>query len=202
MRKIISFSLWGSHSMYWKGALENIRLAKILYPEWKCRFYICRKSNPKLLALIEKQDCEIILMDAISEFSGLYWRFLATDDADIMICRDADSRLSMREVQAVNEWLNSDKKFHIMRDHPQHTSLIMGGMWGARNLSGLTTLIENIPDYFHESKGYDQVFLSKYLYPQIKNDAIIHDSHNLFGDGIAFPSPYEDDDFVGKSLVI
>jgi hypothetical protein len=35
-------------------------------------------------------------------------------------------------VAAVNEWLNSSLPFHIMRDHPDHGTYILGGMWGAR----------------------------------------------------------------------
>jgi hypothetical protein len=41
-------------------------------------------------------------------------------------------RFSEREVAAVQQWMMSDLPFHIMRDHPQHGTSILGGMWGAR----------------------------------------------------------------------
>ena len=50
-----------------------------------------------------------------------------------MISRDADSRLSLREKEAVEKWINSDKDFHIMRDHPHHYYPILGGTWGFKN---------------------------------------------------------------------
>ena len=61
------------------------------------------------------------------------WRFLATLDpqvlhpafpdlspkVDLMVSRDLDSRLTMREVAAVREWEESGAALHVMRDHPQ-----------------------------------------------------------------------------------
>ena len=37
-----------------------------------------------------------------------------------------------REIAAVQEWWQSEKSFHIMRDHPQHQTAILGGMWGIK----------------------------------------------------------------------
>lgn len=59
-------------------------------------------------------------------------RFLAYDDPTVMhtMFRDLDSRFSPRELMAVNEWLRSDFGFHAMRDHPEHTTEVLGGMFG------------------------------------------------------------------------
>ena len=46
MKKIISFSLYGTESKYTHGALCNAELAKVIYPEWICRFY-CGESVPR-----------------------------------------------------------------------------------------------------------------------------------------------------------
>lgn len=182
--------------MYWVGALRNIDLAKVLYPGWTCRFYVDRSSPPELIKTISDADCEMILVDPVETFAGLFWRFYAADYADVMICRDTDSRLSEREVEAVNRWLDTDHNFHIMRDHPQHHALIMGGMWGCRNMAGMRTLIDLFP--YKNAKGTDQLFLARVIYPQVSKVAMIHDSYNLFGDGIDFPGSRLHDEFVGK----
>jgi len=90
----------------------------------------------------------------------MFWRFLpASDpDMDILIVRDTDSRLGLRERLAVNEWLESGKNFHIMRDHPQHGTLILGGMWECRKnvipyMLGLVALWDKF-----EQTGRDQDF--------------------------------------------
>jgi hypothetical protein len=49
---------------------------------------------------------------------------------DYFVSRDLDSRLNVREVAAVREWLEAARPFHFMRDHPHHTPTILGGAWG------------------------------------------------------------------------
>ena len=68
------------------------------------------------------------------------WRFdpLFEEDVEIVIVRDVDSQISMREKVAVDEWLKSGKKFHIMRDHKYHgrkylPGRILSGMFGVRD---------------------------------------------------------------------
>ena len=62
------------------------------------------------------------------------WRFLPTMDAQVsqFMSRDLDSLITKREVSAVEEWLISQKSFHMMRDHPKHQAEIMGGLWGMK----------------------------------------------------------------------
>ena len=50
---------------------------------------------------------------------------------EVFLSRDLDSRLNAREAAAVAEFLQSGAGVHIMRDHPAHAAVMMGGMWGA-----------------------------------------------------------------------
>ena len=80
-------------------------------------------------------NSEIIFKKETDDRLGQFWRFYPASDRDveIMLSRDCDSRLNQREKEAVNEWLNSSKSFHIMRDHPYHNTEILAGMWGVKN---------------------------------------------------------------------
>ena len=51
---------------------------------------------------------------------------------DALLVRDLDSNISPREVAAVQEFLQSSKEFHVMRDHPYHGVAILGGTWGVK----------------------------------------------------------------------
>jgi hypothetical protein len=55
--------------------------------------------------------------------SKMSWRFLVAADTDVerYVVRDIDSRLSLREQAAVDEWIESQKKSHVMRDHSSHS---------------------------------------------------------------------------------
>jgi hypothetical protein len=203
MKNIIAYSLWGDHPMYWIGALKNIELAKKYFPGWICRFYIDDKSKKELVDTIKGDDVEIVLVNSKDSYHGMFWRFWAAEDpeVDIFLSRDCDSRFSEREFFAIKEWLDSDKDFHIMRDHPYHTTPILGGMWGCRNgimiKIGLTKMIESWNQY--QRKGIDQEFLQQIVYPILKNKAMEHSEFNLkFGGEIrSFPTIRNNYEFVG-----
>lgn len=65
---------------------------------------------------------------------AMNWRFFPMLDPQVshMVSRDLDSLISPREAAAVQEWLESDKAFHFMRDHPAHSIEILGSAWGIR----------------------------------------------------------------------
>ena len=63
---------------------------------------------------------------------GQVWRFAPMVDPLVseFHSRDLDSIISNREFAAVNDWLsNTNRTFHIMRDHKQHGSAIPGEMF-------------------------------------------------------------------------
>jgi hypothetical protein len=199
MKNIISFSLWGANPKYTIGAIRNAELTPIIFPGWVSRFY-CGKSVPEdiIKKLKSLPHTEIIIMDEDGDWTGMFWRFYACEDSDIMISRDTDSRLSSREKLAVDEWLESDKDFHIMRDHPYHNTEILGGMWGVRNgiLKNIKELIENY------TKGVfwqvDQNFLKERIYPLVVNNSFTNDSFfNYNINSKPFPSERINKEFVG-----
>jgi hypothetical protein len=107
----------------------------------------------------------------------MLWRYLVSteDDVECWVSRDVDSRVSQREKEAVDSWLSSFKKYHVMRDHPLHGANILGGTFGAKgriaeDLEGL--IIDSDPG---DEWGSDQVFLAKHIMQNIKEDILIHD---------------------------
>ena len=205
MKNVLAYSLWGDHPMYWKGALKNIELAKKYFPRWICRFYVDDSCRKDLIDTLTGENVEVILVNSKDSFHGMFWRFWSAEDpeVDIFLSRDCDSRFTDREIYAIKQWLASDKDFHIMRDHPYHTTAILGGMWGCRNglmkKIGLTKLIENWSQYGR--KGIDQEFLAQVVYPIIKDTAFEHcDFSNLnFGNKLnSFPTKRVNYEFVGE----
>lgn len=203
MKNVVAYSLWGDSPMYWVGALRNIEQVKYYLPGWICRFYIDSKSKSELIETIKGDNVEVVLVESKDEFHGMFWRFWAAEDPEvnIFLSRDCDSRFSVREIEAIKEWLNSDKDFHIMRDHPYHTVAILGGMWGCRNgflkNFGLSNSIENWSK-FHR-KGIDQDFLQEIVYPFVKDSALEHSEFNLNFGGVTkpFPTIRNNYEFVG-----
>lgn len=196
---IISFSLWGDKAKYTIGAIRNAELSNEIYPGWISRFYVGSDVPAKIINCIHNiPNTQVILKshNNKNDWTGMFWRFEASYDptVSIAIFRDTDSRLSMREKYAVDEWLNSDKTFHIMRDHPYHKFPILGGMWGYKN-SNKYPMKELLSTFDKNDRyGTDYEFFSKVLYPIIAEDKIVHDP---FFDRTDFPSPRENTEFVG-----
>ena len=196
MKKIISFSLWGNDPKYTHGAIKNAVLAKTIYPEWICRFYIGKSTPQNILDELGKNDnVEIKIMDHQGEWNSMFWRFypIADEDTEIMISRDCDSRLSMRERLCVDEFIESDKMFHTMIDHPFHGG-IMGGMWGAKK--GILNEMKKLIDAWPKTNQWqtDQSFLNSVIAPLVSDKIMIHDSINKKN----FLSERENYHFVGE----
>ena len=175
--KIIAFSLWGDNPKYTMGAIKNAEIAQSLFPDWTCRFYIGPDVPQYIVKQLTDLDSECCPMGG-SGWNGMFWRFFAADSHDTMISRDTDSRLGLREKAAIDEWLDSDKDFHIIRDHPYHATEILGGMWGARNgiLKGLKSMIQKHDNgTFDDKYQVDQNFLRDVVYPMVKDTAVVHD---------------------------
>lgn len=199
MKKTINFSLWGDNPKYTIGAIKNAELAKTFYPGWVCRFYYGTSVPKKIIDELKTFDnTELIEMNESGNWSGMFWRFFACEDSDIMLSRDTDSRLSLREKLAVDEWLNSKKDFHIMRDHPFHNTVILGGMWGVRN--GLLKNIKNMIDEYQKGNFWqvDQNFLREKVYPIVEGKSFVHDSYfNYNTNSKKFPLERINSEFVG-----
>jgi len=198
--KVIAFSLWGYDPKYCIGAIKNANLASVLYPEWVCKFYHGKNTDLDCIKQLSTfKNVELIPMSDEGNWTGMFWRFCAADSGDVVISRDTDSRLSIREAKAVHEWLDSPYDFHIMRDHPYHQTEILGGMWGARNgiLKGISKKIEEY------NKGnfwqVDQNFLREHIYGNVKNNTCVHDSFfKVEPNTKEFPTKRIDYQFVGE----
>ena len=197
MKKLICYSLWGDNPKYTIGAIRNAEQIKTIYPGWTARFY-CGKSVPKdIIDKLQSLNAEIILMPEEVNWSGMFWSFFAIADPDVevILSRDTDSRLTSREALAVNQWLQSDKLFHVMRDHPHHNAYILGGMWGARKPI-LQDMVHLISAY---DKGnfwqVDQNFLREVVWPRVSYTTMQHDT---FFAKTGFPSERKGLEFVGQ----
>lgn len=194
-KRVISFSLWGNNPKYMVGAIKNAELAQNIYPGWICRYY-CGKSVPAdvIANLKAFPHVEIIPVPDEENWLGSYWRFRVFSDPEVEIAlsRDADSRLSFREKEAVDNWLVSGKDFHVMRDHPNQKHL-PAGMFGAR-ADALRDMVKLIKSHKKDNQyGTDEDFLIKVIFPRFKDNHVRHDFSN-------FPSGKAVGHFVGEAF--
>jgi hypothetical protein len=169
MVKVFSFCLYGSNPKYTLGMLENIKIINEKFIEWYT--YIYYNNVPEnILEEIKKYVNIVLIKSTYNDSKTMLDRFKPIDNIDVecMLVIDADSRIHERDMWAINSFLNSTKKLHIIRDHLYHQRHIMGGLFGIKK--GLINFnIENklIDFELNNENVYDvdQKFLELFIYP-------------------------------------
>lgn len=200
-RGLISFSLYGNAPKYCVGALRNQELACEHYPGFSTRFYVGKTVPSWVTRELEQRGAEICHRETSETSAGMFWRFEALTDRayEVVLIRDTDSRIGPREVAAVRSWIASGAALHVMRDHPQHTAPILGGLFGVRPSAMPTGML--IPDRFDECRRYgdDQIFLAATVYEMFRRSRVVHDSFSAIDiDSRQFPEPRDGLLFVGE----
>jgi hypothetical protein len=204
-KNYLSFSLWGSEKIYTVGAIRNAELAREVYKGWKVIVYFDNTVPNEVIE--ELRVLGVVLVDMTnSDIYGLFWRFMAADlpDGEYIVFRDTDSRLSLREKLAVEEWMKNGDSIHVMRDHPAHQTpfgakglSILGGMWGIK--AGQVEMGRMIREFSigkSNQYGIDQSFL-EIIYNAFKGSMTVHDE---FFDKRKFPIGREKWRFIGERI--
>jgi len=208
--KILSFSLYGENPIYTIGCIKNAELNKTYFKDWEMWVYHNNTVPKDILNKLEEFGVKLINTNEDNGFFGSLWRFrpINENDVDYFISRDCDSRISLRDEIAVNEWIESNKTFHVLREHPiGHGWAINAGMWGAKGNS-IPNFIELMNNYLTinnrtSDKSIDQCFLRDIVYPIITGDLLLHDEYfNYEGIGVAIKRDRAIDDFafIGESI--
>ena len=198
-RKCISFTIYQVSEdpvspIYTDGFLLNVDLARILYPDWKIYLYLDThlqgSAFHNITTSVHSDIVTIVWKTSNASQSshfGHTWRFLVADneECDRWIVRDTDTRMSLRTMQAVLDWIWSGRSFHIMRDHVLHDGPILAGLFGGvKGCLGDGVKMEDLlAEYFSklESKPddfwSDQNFLAQAVFPRIRKSFLVHDDY-------------------------
>lgn len=182
MKKAISYALFGADNpmfkFYARGLFYNLRMNKLIYPDWQTVVY-CSKC------VVDK------MKDAISEFyfpnatlitvyeepklcEGMLWRMLPLKYYDYVIMRDCDAITTWREKKSVDRWIESGKVAHGINDNKVHSIPLMGGMMGMRGGTFSNSFpMDKQNDYDLRIHGTDQQFIGDHIYPLVKDSIYI-----------------------------
>jgi len=203
LTNFISFSVFGNEKKYLLGAIKNAEMAREIYPQWQTIFYVDSLISDSFLNQLDLLGAKVVLRDLSASPHGVFWRFEAVrlPDAEAVIFRDTDSRLTLREASAVQEWLVSKSELHAMRDHPFHSSWILAGMWGARG-ELLKKIERDLPTSIplNAKWGLDQQWLAERVYKPYHQNIFMHDSFFRREKSSFFPDSRVDGEYVGEVI--
>ena len=170
--------------MYTKGMIENARILHMRFPDARIQIYAADDVPTDILQHLSDMPRVKIQREANKRgILNMFDRFKAIDDPDcsIMFVRDADSRPHDRDIACIEDFLQSKKSLHIIRDHLYHGPIaIPGGLWGIRKSGLREPMRVTLAKWLRSTtrlvkKGDDQTFLRDRIYPLLKSNAMIHD---------------------------
>jgi hypothetical protein len=188
--------------------LENVYLAGKYFPTWKVYVYYAPDVTESMINHLAACSNVVLRATGILGAKNMIHRFFAIDepDVDLMMVRDADSRIHWKDRWAIREFVRQPQFVaHTIRDNIEHTADMMGGLWGIRKTSGLNLHSEYAA--YQEDKqrghrqGHDQNFLSDVIYPKVVRRMLVHYSNGrrkLGEIAVEFPFHWINDIYCGR----
>jgi len=185
-KRALVFGLYGSKKRYTEGLLRNLATAKDMYANWDVVVYMDSATVPQ--DIIDRARAAGAVLKLSPEYHHASARFYAADlpEYDRFVVRDADSRLMLREVAAVADWIRHDWAIlHGMRDTTSHKDPVLGGMWGAKSKllrekllkkTGKSSMQALYKEFIGDEKevyGDDQRFLKDVVLPAVGEEAFL-----------------------------
>ena len=173
------------------ATLQIVSDAKKIFPGYLPRFYVSQEIEEGLITNLKEAGSEIVRKERKDGIDGMFWRFLAAADpeVEVVIVRDVDTRLTLRDKQSNDTWLSSEKDYHIVRDAWHHRMEIIGGLWACRG-EKIPHIEQLVANWKHKSFHWDdQIFLATKVYPWIRNLAYIQSDVCVFRGEEVHPCP-------------
>lgn len=215
MVNVFSFCLYGPDvPYYYRGLLENIWLIGKYFPTWKVYVYLGTDVTPAMRDWLSVCSSVVLRETGITGPKTMVHRFFAIDEpeVDLMLVRDADSRVHWKDRWAIREFLRQPEYLgHSIRDNVVHKVELCGGLWGMRKIPGVN--IRSLHERYEREylgsgrqtiNGYDQTFLSLYVYPVLAPRLLLHYSNGCIlpnETGVEFPFGWTNETFCGRGEV-
>lgn len=173
---IFAVSLFGKYSETFKARyveplFKLIKNVEEKLPEAQVRVYLAQNMPTSIKEDLVKAKAEVFIVTPEPKgFEATLWRFFAADDPLPFLSIDADDNdFDQSYVNQVKKWLQSDKKFFIIR-HKWFLVLPMtAGRWGAKPGAFGDVKIQALTEkYCDNSFGVDEGFLNRELWPTVK----------------------------------
>ena len=209
MVNTFSFCLYGPENpRYYPGILENVYLAGTYFPTWKVYIYYAPDVTHTIVEHLSACSNVVMKPTGILGEKNMIHRFFAIDEpeVDLMMVRDADSRIHWKDRWAIRRFVASPCLGHTIRDNIEHTACMMGGLWGLKRSAGINVRAEYEKYTEDVSLGHrnahDQNFLADVIYPKVLPSLLVHYSNGRVFVGetraVAFPFEWSNDIYCGR----
>jgi len=200
------------------GLMENLNRIPQVYPGWKARVITLGPAVETIKDVVSMQGAELHdhpathAVQTPSLVSFLYACQIAPNHR--FLIRSPYCRVGRREASAVQQWMNSQAQFHVIRDDAvEHDTQIVPHLWGGifARVNMLSRTLTQSVDAFFKGRSREildptrlaERTLAEIVWPRAKHWGVMrHDESPRSFDfaGLPFP-PHEPDDQPRCGLV-
>lgn len=205
--KVFSFCLFGpDRPIYYRGLIENVEIIQEHFPDWYVYVYHSPDVTPQIIETLKAYPNVVLRPTGSNGFVNTVHRAFAIDepDVEVMMVRDADSRVHWRDRWAINDFMNRPEyTAHAIRDNYHHTMALLAGLWGMRKIDGIRIQDEyaNFSKETLHQRNHDQYFLQGVIYSKVLPNLLVHYSNHrlsLGENGVEFPFAWSEECYCGK----
>ena len=153
-----------------------------IYPKWQLRWHVDEDELSRVKRHCDGLDFVQIEVMPHTDFMsvGHLWRVKPCWDCDVQYCaqNDCDAVPSTREAKCRNEFIELAYDGHVIRDHPDHSGQMMGGLccWRAEVVRNL---FETWDEFINQHEPQDdwqfnQWYLLKAIWNQLGSSTLTH----------------------------
>jgi len=207
-----SYCLYGTFKpKYYLGLEENIKYILLHFPLSLIYLWFGSDVEDQYFDKYNSHKNVKIFKLNITGHILMSYRFTTIDfpGIDIVFIRDADSRITDRELKCNKEFIKSSYLLHTIRDHKGHFVPLMGGLSAIKkkliqikNIN-ITNIIKSYTqqnirlDYYNS----DQNLLQELFYNNFRNQLLVHSTKNIFNDPHFIKlQPPKDNNFCGQVI--
>lgn len=159
---------------YLRGLYFNMRMIRLMLPDWEIYINYDVALVPEYIDYIDGLNTFGNHFDGGNRCKNMMQRFSPAYEttAEKILCRDADSCITYREILEIKKWEESGKDWHGINDNPAHSIPMMGGMIGFKTEALLKQYptFEGLVENWDLSKhGSDQNLVMQKLWPEAQN---------------------------------
>ncbi len=189
---LVVFSIAKYSEATMESAITNALYCRVVYPGWRCRFYLPSDFPLDAQRKLIGTGAQIVQVAGRGRLKDpAFWSLHVLGDKKVkyFLMRDIRCQVNVRERLAVDDWLDTRRWFHVMRDHYSHTELILPGMWCGANgaLPPITEMLKGFAPDLLSSGTHLTAFLGDRVWPTIRGSVCIHDRHHKAMRARSFP---------------
>jgi hypothetical protein len=186
---IFSYCIYGDNPKYCEGMIKNLEQISVLFPDYQTWIYLGNDVPSKYIERYAAFNNVKLIQTSVTGARLMLYRLFPLDNpfTNLLLVRDADSRLGERDVWCITHFLNTTRSVFTIRDHPWHAEPLMMGLSGFRNLPALN-IQKLFREFYINKEGnvdyyqVDQNFAKEYIYNNYRNLMLAYTSFNKIED--------------------